>query len=393
MTRNEKHLSSENCFVNFDEAVALLYGKQIRNFTPKVVAIATETVYGLAALASDEEAVNTIYRVKKRPQNNPLILHACSLRQLNDYVEVDLCSPAKKALFALWPAPLTLVLPRKENIRAPIATNISNHLPTLAVRIPDHTLMRSIIEHCGPIVAPSANLSGLPSPTLPKHIFEDYNGKIAVLQTGEAKSSNSTENACEKGIESTILREVPQLHRSDSGLSLSDGSYWTLLRPGSMSLPEIARKLGMHCTGFTIAQQAVMPHTPTSSTNLHLQDLHQDSSVQCSPESSLEARPQAPGQYFQHYTPHAPVHLASNTTHWSPGEAIIGVEGRNYEGGNVLFRFNPNQPHSLMPHYYRLLREVDSEGLPSLWIDDLFLQIQTPAWQTLKERFFRSSTP
>jgi L-threonylcarbamoyladenylate synthase len=195
---------------DIDEAVRLLASGAL-------CALPTETVYGLAAKASDGEAVARIYEVKGRPRFNPLIVHLASLESARDVVMFDDC--ALRLAERYWPGPLTLVLPAQPE--AAVSGLAAAGLDTLAVRMPAHPAMRAVIEKLGsPIVAPSANRSGRLSPTCAEDVIEEFGGTVPVLDGGP----------CEEGIESTIV-------------SLTK-SRPTLLRPGAVPAEAIEAVLG-----------------------------------------------------------------------------------------------------------------------------------------------------
>ena len=176
-----------------------------------LVAVPTETVYGLAARADNDEAVSRIYSAKGRPDFNPLIVHVASLelaRKLADFSDV-----AEKLAAEHWPGPLTLVLPRRRD--AGLAEAVTAGLETVAIRMPSHAVMRALLEESGlPIAAPSANRSGFISPTSTAHVLASLDGRIdAVIDGG----------MCEKGVESTIAA------------ARADGSV-VVLRPGPILL-------------------------------------------------------------------------------------------------------------------------------------------------------------
>lgn len=181
-----------------------------------LVVFPTETVYGLGADALDPDAARRIYAAKGRPQNNPLIVHLADVNEIDRYcdtVGISSLAPLK----ALMPAPLTVILPAK-SIIPPV---ITAGLPSVAVRVPRRTAARRLIELAGvPIAAPSANLSGKPSPTCARHVLEDMDGRADVILDG---------GDCEVGVESTIItlcEEVP-----------------TLLRPGGVTYEELCSML------------------------------------------------------------------------------------------------------------------------------------------------------
>ena len=182
-----------------------------------LVAIPTETVYGLAANALDGEAVKKIFEAKGRPNDNPLIVHVSSLEEIDPLVEsVDprLYKLAEK----YWPGPLTIIL-RKSPL---IPNEVSPNLDTVALRMPSHECARAIIRESGvPLAAPSANASGKPSPTRASHVIEDLDGKIdAVVDGGES----------DVGVESTVVTLVTDPP--------------TLLRPGGITPDQLVDVLG-----------------------------------------------------------------------------------------------------------------------------------------------------
>jgi L-threonylcarbamoyladenylate synthase len=158
-----------------------------------LVAVPTETVYGLAARADSAEAVARIYAAKGRPDFNPLIVHVAGLEQAERYAEF---SPGARALAAAhWPGPLTLVLPRRKD--AGLAEAVTAGLPTVALRVPVHPVMQALLAACGfPLAAPSANRSGFISPTTATHVLASLDGRINMVLDGGAASA---------GVESTIV--------------------------------------------------------------------------------------------------------------------------------------------------------------------------------------------
>ena len=158
----------------------------------ELVAIPTETVYGLAANALDENSVRKIFEAKGRPQDNPLIVHIAELEMLPPLVR-EIPDIAKLLAKKFWAGPLTMIFPKSDKI--PSVT--SGGLDTVAVRMPESEAARDIIKKCGfPLAAPSANISGKPSPTAAQHVFEDMNGKIPLIIDG---------GECAVGVESTVI--------------------------------------------------------------------------------------------------------------------------------------------------------------------------------------------
>lgn len=211
-----------------------------------VVAIPTETVYGLAADATDAAAVARIFAAKGRPDFNPLISHIADPAQLEPLVRLD--DRARRLIAAFWPGALTLVLPRLDD--CPVAPAVSAGLPSLAIRMPAHPLARELLARVGrPLAAPSANKSGHVSPTIAQHVRDSLGPEIAVLDGGP----------CMVGLESTVV-----------GLT---GPQATLLRPGGIAAEAIGKVLGE-----TLAQ-------PT------------------------DQKLQSPGMLLKHYAPRLPVRL------------------------------------------------------------------------------------
>lgn len=182
-----------------------------------LVAIPTETVYGLAANALDGEAVKRIYQAKGRPSDNPLIVHISDFSQLAPLVR-EVPEAAKRLAAVFWPGPLTIILPKSDLV----PTTTSGGLDTVAVRCPSHPTARAVIDAAGvPLAAPSANLSGKPSPTTFRHVQEDLTGRVDALLDG---------GDCAVGVESTVL-------------TLAQGTP-RILRPGGITLTQLRSVLG-----------------------------------------------------------------------------------------------------------------------------------------------------
>ncbi|HLZ03854.1 MAG TPA: L-threonylcarbamoyladenylate synthase [Bradyrhizobium sp.] len=229
-----------------------------------LVAFPTETVYGLGADATNARAVARIYQAKGRPAFNPLISHVAELRAAQRIGRFD--DTALTLAHALWPGPLTLVLPKSRDCA--VAELATAGLDTIAIRIPSHPLARAILAAFGkPVVAPSANMSGHVSPTTAAHVRADLDGRIDLIVDG---------GPVDVGVESTIVGcfETPML-----------------LRPGGLPREAIERVLG---------RALIEP----------LVDAESDS-----------AQPLAPGMLTSHYAPRTRVRL--NATSIAPGEALL----------------------------------------------------------------------
>jgi len=228
-----------------------------------LVAFPTETVYGLGADAANPSAIAHLYQAKGRPAFNPLIAHVGDLAAAKKVARFD--AAALKLAEAFWPGPLTLVLPKAENcVVADLATA---GLDTVAVRVPAHAVAHDILRAFGgPVVAPSANLSGHVSPTSAAHVESDLAGKIDLIVDG---------GPVEVGVESTIVGCF------DSPL---------LLRPGGLPRGAIEQVLG---------HPLRRPR----------------------PQPDAAGQPMAPGMLASHYAPRTPVRL--NATNIEPGEALL----------------------------------------------------------------------
>lgn len=199
----------------------------------ELVALPTETVYGLAGNARDDAAIAKIYRAKGRPAHNPLIVHVAGLQDALALAGLD---PVAMALArAFWPGPLTLVAPLRDGHG--LCPAVTAGLPTVALRIPQHPLARQVLrQFAGPLAAPSANPSGRISPTTPAHVLAGLEGRIAAVLDG---------GPCPVGLESTIL-------------TVEDGRP-VLLRAGGISTEAVAQALGQP---VQLRQSAAMVTAP-----------------------------------------------------------------------------------------------------------------------------------
>ncbi len=183
----------------------------------QVVGMPTETVYGLAGNAYSDEAVNRIFEAKGRPQDNPLIVHISEFSEIYELVS-EVPEKAKKLADAFWPGPLTIILPKSEKV----PLSVTAGLDTVAVRCPSHPIARNLIKaSCVPLAAPSANLSGKPSPTKAEHVYDDLKGRIPYIIDG---------GECDEGVESTVITLATPVPK--------------LLRPGNVTLSELKNVLG-----------------------------------------------------------------------------------------------------------------------------------------------------
>ena len=283
-----------------------------------LVAIPTETVYGLGANGLDENAVAKIFIAKGRPQDNPLILHLWSVEQIGQY-----CRNVPPSAYLLaekfWPGPLTMVLPARENV----PRRTTGGLDTVAVRCPDCDVTREIIRLAGvPLAAPSANISGKPSTTTAEHVLHDHNGRIEAIVDG---------GPCRVGVESTIVDLTEDRPR--------------LLRPGGITPEQLIEVLG---------------------------DLVVDKAVTAQIDKDEVVK--APGMKYRHYAPSEPVVIVSGSrekaaayirAHFVPGDRVLCFEEELplYEGCDPLSYGREADVNTLSAGLFAALRELDDPNI------------------------------
>lgn len=221
----------------------------------EVVALPTETVYGLGGNAESDEAVAKIFAAKGRPGDNPLIIHIAKREQINRFV-TEIPAKAQILMEAFWPGPLTIIFKKKAGVLSEKATA---GLSTVAVRMPDHPVALALLKKCGlPIAAPSANSSGKPSPTNAEHVMDDLQGKIAGVLDGGATGV---------GVESTVVDCTEVIP--------------VILRPGGVTKEQLEAMVG---------------------------EVRVDPALK-----DGESRPKAPGMKYRHYAPNAPLFLVAGS--------------------------------------------------------------------------------
>jgi len=275
-----------------EEAAALLRSGQ-------VCAFPTETVYGLGALASNADAVLSVYTTKGRPRFNPLIVHCADLDMVETLAEL---SPLARRLAAFWPGPLTLVLPKKPG--APVADIVTAGLSTVAVRIPAHPVALDLLRAVGaPLAAPSANPSGRLSPTSAYQVRIGFGGRVPVLDGGP----------CEAGVESTIL-------------AVGDDIV-TQLRAGALPRAEIELAIGRP---VWLAEE--------------------------------DAAVAAPGMLASHYAPRARLRLNALGAEPGEAYLAFGAEPAGLEGP-VRNLSSRGALHEAARNLFAMLHELDAEGV------------------------------
>ena len=299
-----------------DANTSILAAQIIKN--GGLVAIPTETVYGLGANGLDPEAVAKIFAAKGRPQDNPLILHLSGPEQMEDY-----CHHIPQAAYTLaekfWPGPLTIVLPARSCV--PKCTTAG--LSTVAVRCPDSEITREIIRLSGvPVAAPSANISGKPSTTTAEHVRHDHDGRIDAIVDG---------GPCRVGVESTIVDLTEQRPR--------------LLRPGGITPEQLKEVLG---------------------------DLIVDKAVTA--QIDKDAVVKAPGMKYRHYAPDCQVLIVSGSrekaasyirSHFKPGDRVLcfAEELPLYEGCKPLSYGYESDVETLSAGLFAALRQLDDPAV------------------------------
>lgn len=284
----------------------------------ELVAIPTETVYGLAAHALDAEACQAIFTAKGRPANDPLIVHVLDLAHAEELADFN--DQARNIAARFWPGPLTLVLPRKSCI----PDIVTSGRPTVALRVPAHPLTRQLLRLAGiPLAAPSANPFGYISPTTAAHVRDGLGRKISAILDG---------GPCTVGVESTIL-------------DLTKPARPRILRPGSITAASLENTLGVRVDPF-------VPASPSSA-------------------KTRRSMP-APGMLSQHYSPRTrlvikptweklparvagillrkPAHKTTRSTYWLSERASLAEIAHNL---------------------YQVLRTADQGGYREIWIEPL----------------------
>lgn len=310
--------------VSLAEAIARLKSGE-------VVAIPTETVYGLAADATNDNALRQIYVVKQRPANNPLIVHIADITQVTDWA-AEFSPLARRLAQAFWPGPFTLVLPAK----ASVSSIVRAGEPTVALRVPSHPLALQLLKLSGlALAAPSANKYTQLSPTTAAHVAAGLGDDVAILDGG----------ACQVGIESTIVSV--------------DGDDWRMLRHGVIAEVEIVKLAG---------KAALL---------------------------STDDVPKAPGQHALHYSPRTPLLLFNDRAtlirecdilmqqNLQCAALLIGA-GSAPKCTVVQL---PNQPELAAEQLYSTLHSLDD-----LKVDYLLVELppDIPAWAAVLDRLSRA---
>jgi L-threonylcarbamoyladenylate synthase len=282
-----------------------------------LVAMPTETVYGLAANALDAKACRAIFRAKGRPANDPLIVHVLDLAHAEELAEFT--PDARRLARRFWPGPFTLVLPKK----ACVPDIVTSGGPTVAIRSPAHPLARRLLRLAGiPLAAPSANLFGYISPTEAGHVVEGLGRRIACVLDG---------GTCAVGVESTIL-------------DLTEPRRPQILRPGAVTAAALEKFLSRSVQAAPRTGKATKPASPLA----------------------------APGMMEKHYSPRTPLRLTP------PGRLqaanVAGIYLRKPAGrtsGNVYWLSSRGSLAEIARNLYRVLRAADEGGWKEIHVEPI----------------------
>lgn len=288
----------------------------------ELVVFPTETVYGLGANGLSEAAVAGIFLAKGRPADNPLILHIANIHELQ-HIAAPLSENARKLVEVFWPGPLTLVLKCLEGV----PTNVTAGLSTVAVRMPSLDVARTLIDLAGmPIAAPSANISGKPSPTCARDVLEDMDGKVAAVINLDR---------IDLGLESTVLD--------------CTSTPFKLLRPGAVTVAQLEAVVGK---------------------------IDIDASIDTGRETTT---PKSPGMKYKHYAPQAEMYVLENMTMECMAEFLKNKAADAQVGlliscelkklldlGGAYVKAWSTQPE-LAKNLYTSLREFDRAGVQKIY--------------------------
>jgi L-threonylcarbamoyladenylate synthase len=296
----------------------------------EVVALPTETVYGLAAFLLQPSAIEKIYSLKRRPSSNPLIVHVGSAEK-----SLSFAKSTPPGFFSLaeyfWPGPLTIILPVCESTVPSVARS---GLSTCAFRVPKHPIAQEILSSLSAFVAPSANISGRPSATRAEHVVHDFGPLLPIIDGGE----------CSFGLESTILA--------------FGSDRWEVARLGAIS-PE--------------ALSFVLGYVPSLA-------------------PVIAKKPLCPGQAFTHYSPNARLTLSFLSYASCPNkkEVVVGFTEKSYVGAKKCFLLGSLQnPEEAAFRLFDVLRSLDTEGITEAWVD---MQVpRSGLWLSIVERLSKAA--
>lgn len=311
-----------------------------------LVAFPTETVYGLGADALNEEAVRSVYEAKGRPSDNPMIVHIAETSDMDTLVEGgSFMMPvyAKLAAKKLWPGPLTMVL--KKDPSVPGVT--TGGLDTVAIRMPMNETARRLIAAAGvPVAAPSANISGRPSPTTPYDVLEDMDGRIDAVIMGDQ---------CDVGIESTVVDMT--------------GETPVILRPGIITKEWLEAVLG--CSVEYDKSLLVKPEIEIDINNANETGADANANAETNAPANAEAavfKPKSPGMKYTHYSPKAKVRLIAGDSKTFGAMVIeLGIEAKEAGLKPAILEYG-NDAKKAAHKLFADLRELDRQGYDIIFI-------------------------
>lgn len=271
----------------------------------KLIAFPTETVYGLGASAYDPDAIQAVFNAKGRPTDNPLIVHVSGIENVADFASI-IPEDASKLMAHFWPGPLTVVLKK----RSEVLDSITAGLDTVAIRMPNHPLALQLLVERGPMVAPSANKSGKPSPTSSEHVRADFGDTIEIVDGGR----------CDLGLESTVL-DCSQ-------------EPFTILRPGHISADDISKVIG---------KNVVLG-------------------------SNSSEKPRSPGMKYSHYSPEAAVRWMKIDEKPSEQSALYLLHRKAPIAAENVISYSGDL-HKMAAELYDRFRQADLEGYEHVVIE------------------------
>ena len=310
----------------------------------ELVAFPTETVYGLGADASSDEAVAKIFAAKGRPANHPLIVHVADVSQVTDYAS-NVSPFAARLMKAFWPGPLTVILPRRPGV----ATAAAGGQDSIGLRCPAHPVALAFLKAClelgvSGVAGPSANRFGRVSPTTAAHVRGEFGDELLVLDGGP----------CAVGIESSIVdctRGRP-----------------VLLRPGVLTRAQLEAA----CGEPVLAPDEI--------------------------DDSESSAPRAPGTLESHYAPNAKVRLMDAGAIQTALD-LLGAEAANIaiyarsivriQSDKLLYRRMPDDALATAQQLFAVLRDFDAKGVKLIWIENL---PDAPEWDGVRDRLHRASS-
>jgi len=292
----------------------------------EVVAFPTETVYGLGADAWNPDAIKKVFETKGRPSDNPLIVHISNVNEVENFA-ADIPADAQKLMKAFWPGPLTLIFRKKPEVLDIITAG----LDTVALRWPNHPLSQDLIAQTGPLVAPSANSSGRPSPTRAEHVQEDFGKDFPVIEAGETNI----------GLESTVLDITSAPYR--------------IYRPGAVSAEEIAK-----VTGKKVIHAS---------------------------QHSTETSTRSPGTKYSHYAPDALVQWLTSEVHPDDKKTLYLLHsGLNHPSQENIIEYDGDY-HKMAHELYDRFRQADHRGYNKILIEPFSdIQLKKALVQALQNR-------